>query len=212
MTVIGLTGGIASGKSAVAELLRERGAVIVDSDVLAREAVEPGTPGLEAIRERFGPSVIGPDGRLDRPALAAIVFADAAARADLNATVHPRVRELARRRGAEALASDPDAVVVEVIPLLVESGRLDPFDLIVVVDAPVELQRSRLMARNGFSEAEADARIGAQASRAERLAVADAVIANDGDRESLRAQVAQLWPRLSGPADPHPAETQVECC
>ncbi|MFT3877307.1 MAG: dephospho-CoA kinase [Propioniciclava sp.] len=202
MTVIGLTGGIASGKSAVAELLRARGAVIVDADVLAREVVEPGTPGLEAIRARFGEAVIGADGRLDRPRLASIVFADADARADLNAIVHPRVRELAAARGAAALASDPGAVVVEVIPLLVESGRLDPFDLIVVVDAPVELQRSRLMARNGFTAEEADARINAQATRADRLAAADVVITNDRDLAWLEAQVEKYWPRLTGLRSP----------
>lgn len=194
--MIGLTGGIASGKSAVAQMLQERGAVIVDADVLAREAVEPGTPGLAAIRARFGDAVIDASGRLDRPALASVVFADAEARADLNAIVHPRVRALAAERGAAALAADPDAVVVEVIPLLVESGRLDAFDLIVVVDAPVESQRRRLMARNGLSREEADARIAAQASREQRLAAADVVIANDDGLDALERQVDALWTRL----------------
>lgn len=194
--MVGLTGGIASGKSAVAQMLHERGAVIVDADVLAREVVEPGTPGLAAIRARFGDAVIDAAGRLDRPALASVVFADAEARADLNAIVHPRVRALAAERGAAALAADPDAVVVEVIPLLVESGRTDAFDLIVVVDAPVASQRARLMARNDLSRADADARIGAQASREERLAAADVVIVNDDGLDSLEAQVDALWTRL----------------
>lgn len=196
MTVIGLTGGIASGKSAVAQMLAERGAVIVDADILAREVVEPGTPGLAAVRARFGDVVMDAEGRLDRAALASVVFADAEARADLNAIVHPRVRELAAERGAAALARDSRAVVVEVIPLLVETGRVDAFDLIVVVDAPVERQRARLIARNGLSQADADARIRAQASRTERLAAADVVIDNDGGLDALERQVESLWERL----------------
>lgn len=191
--VVGLTGGIASGKSLVADLLAAKGAVIVDADVLAREAVEPGTPGLAAIRERFGDAVLGADGTLDRAALARIVFADAAARADLNAIVHPDVR----RRAAEAAAHAPaDAVVVEVIPLLVETGQGASFDVVVVVDAEPEEQVRRLGERNGLSRAEAQARIAAQASREERLAAADVVIDNTGDLAGLRAQVDALWSHL----------------
>lgn len=193
---IGLTGGIGSGKSTVAELLSARGAVIVDADQLAREVVEPGTPGLAAIRERFGESVLLPDGSLDRAALGALVFADARARADLNAIVHPLVRALGARLRAAALASDPGAVVVEVIPLLVETGQADAFDLVVVVDCPVETQVARVMGRSGLNRAEAQARVAAQASREDRLAAAGLVVSNDGGLDDLRAQVDTAWPQI----------------
>lgn len=187
---IGLTGGIASGKSAVADLLAARGAVIVDADVLAREVVEPGTPGLAAIERRFGAEVLRPDGTLDRAKLGAIVFSDAAARADLNEIVHPAVR----RRAAELTAAAPEgAVVVQVIPLLVETGQADAFDLVVLVDADPAVQLGRLMLRNGLSRADAEARVAAQASRAERLAAADVVLDNDGDLAALESQVDALW-------------------
>ncbi|MGI3784685.1 MAG: dephospho-CoA kinase [Janthinobacterium lividum] len=195
---IGLTGGIASGKSAVAALLQERGALVVDADVLAREVVEPGTPGLAAVVERFGPSVLRPDGRLDRAALGRLVFSgdgsSQAARRDLEAVVHPAVR--ARAAELEAGAG-PDQVVVHVIPLLVETGQGESFDLVVVTDVAAEVQRTRLLARDGMSEAEADARIAAQASRAERLAAADVVLDNDGDRDDLVRHVDELWARIS---------------
>ena len=191
---IGLTGGIASGKSTVAEILAELGAVIIDSDLLAREVVEPGTEGLARINERFGPDVLT-DGRLDRPALGKIVFAEPAARADLEAIIHPAVR----RRAAELEnAAAPDAVVVQVIPLLVETGQADSFDLVIVVDVPPELQRTRLMDRNQLTGAEAEARIAAQAGRQERLAAADIVIDNTVDLPSLRKRVAEIYPRLLG--------------
>lgn len=193
---IALTGGIASGKSAVAELLAGHGAVVVDADVLAREVVEPGTPGLAGVVDRFGPGVLRADGTLDRGALAAIVFADAAARADLNAIVHPRVRALAAQRRAAALASDPGAVVVEVIPLLVETGQAGSFDRVVVVDVPPEVQLARLAERDGLSGAEAHSRLAAQASRAERLAVADHVVRNTGTRADLARAVDRLWREL----------------
>jgi dephospho-CoA kinase len=189
---VGLTGGIASGKSTAAELLAERGAVLVDSDVLAREVVEPGTPGLAAVVERFGPEVLR-DGRLDRPALGRIVFADAAARRDLEAIVHPAVRSRARELEAQA----PDnAVVVHVIPLLVETGQADDFDVVLVVDVAPEVQRERLVRRDGLSGAEADARIAAQASRADRLAAADHVLDNGQGLGDLEKQVGRLWPEL----------------
>jgi dephospho-CoA kinase len=194
---VGLTGGIASGKSTVAALLQERGALVVDADVLAREVVEPGTPGLAAVVERFGRAVLAPDGRLDRAALGRLVFSDdgsGAARRDLEAVVHPAVR--ARAAELEATA-DPGQVVVHVIPLLVETGQADAFDLVVVVDVTEEVQRARLLGRGGLDEREADARIAAQATRAERLAAADLVVDNDGDREDLVRHVDDLWARIS---------------
>ncbi len=193
---IGLTGGIGSGKSTVADLLAARGAVIVDADVLAREVVGPGTPGLASIVERFGRGVLTPDGALDRAALGGIVFSDASARADLNAIVHPAVRARASELRAEALASDPDAVVVEVIPLLVETGQADAFDVVIVVDCPVEVQVRRVMQRSGLSRDEALARVRSQADRAERLAHADMVVDNSGDRGDLLKQVDAAWGHL----------------
>ncbi|MGC3954213.1 MAG: dephospho-CoA kinase [Propionicimonas sp.] len=193
MIRIGLTGGIGSGKSAVADLLAERGAVIIDADLLAREAVAPGSEGLARVVAEFGPDVLHPDGSLDRARLGGIVFADAAARARLNAIVHPRVRELARL--AEA-AAEPDAVVVHVIPLLVETGQSAGFDLVVVVDVDPAVQLHRVMRRDGLDEAAAAARIAAQASREQRLAAADLVIDNSGSVAELAGRVDALWRRL----------------
>jgi dephospho-CoA kinase len=191
---IGLTGGIASGKSTVAAILADLGAVIIDSDQLAREVVEPGTDGLERIRDRFGDAVIGSDGRLDRPALGRIVFGDATARSDLEAIIHPAVR----RRAAELeAAADPDAVVVQMIPLLVETGQAGRFDAVIVVDVPPDVQRERLIARNRLSAAEADARIAAQAGRDARLAAATLVIDNSSpDLDGLRHRVAAAYREL----------------
>ena len=187
---VGLTGGIASGKSAVADALAAHGAILIDSDVLAREVVEPGTPGLAAIVERFGAGVLAADGTLDRAELGQIIFGDDAARADLNQIIHPAVR--ARR--AEIFETAPDgAVVVAVIPLLVETGIADQFDQVVAVDLSEELQLERLMGRNGYDRDEALARVRSQASRAERLAVADHVIDNSGTPAQTRAQVDRLW-------------------
>lgn len=191
---VALTGGIASGKSTVAEMLKKRGATIIDSDVLAREVVEPGTKGLARIVERFGSEVLLGDGGLDRPALGRIVFADDAARADLNAIVHPMVRERAEALGAEA---PEGALVAQVIPLLVEVGLVDGFERVVVVDVPEELQLDRLMERNGFTAEEARARIDAQASRAERLAVATHVIDNSRGIDHTRTQVDALYDELT---------------
>jgi dephospho-CoA kinase len=189
---VGLTGGIASGKSAVADLLAEHGAVIIDSDRLAREVVEPGTTGLAAVVARFGTGVLAADGALNRAALGRVVFADPSARADLEAVVHP----LVRARAAELAASAPDgAVVVEVIPLLVETGQAGRFDHVVVVDVDPAVQLARLRARDGFSPAEAAARVAAQASRELRLAAADVVIDNSGSPEDLAAAVDRLWAR-----------------
>jgi len=191
---IGLTGGIASGKSTVADLLADCGAVIIDSDLLAREVVEPGTDGLARIVGRFGDQVIA-DGRLDRAALGRIVFADPQARRDLEAIIHPAVR----RRAAELeAAAGPDAVVVQMIPLLVETRQQNSFDAVIVVDVPEQVQRDRLMARNGLSEQEADARIAAQATREQRLAAATVVIDNSGDLADLARRVREVYRELTG--------------
>jgi dephospho-CoA kinase len=194
---VGLTGGIASGKSTVARLLAERGALVIDADVLAREVVEPGTPGLAAVVDRFGPAVLTAEGRLDRPALGRLVFGEGetarAARRDLEAVVHPAVR--ARAAELEA-AARPDQVVVHVIPLLVETGQAGSFDLVVVVDVEPQVQRARLTSRDGLSVSEADARIAAQASRAARLVAADVVLDNSGSVEDLERHVDDLWARI----------------
>lgn len=188
--LIGLTGGIGSGKSLVAELLAAQGATIIDADVLAREVVAPGTPGLAAVAERFGEGVLQPDGSLDRPALGGIVFRDPAARRDLEAIIHPAVRA---RAAALTAAAPQGAVVVQVIPLLVETGQQDSFDQVVVVDVEPDVQLSRIMLRDGLSEPDALARLRAQASREARLAAADVVLRNNGKPEDLAAAVDRLW-------------------
>jgi dephospho-CoA kinase len=188
---IGLTGGIGSGKSTVSALLAERGAVVVDADRIARDLVEPGTPGLAAVVAAFGDGVVGPDGALDRPALAAVVFADPEARARLDAIVHP----LVRARAAELAAAAPaDAVVVHDIPLLVETGQAARFDLVLVVRADQEVRVARLVQR-GLPEDDARARIAAQATDEQRAAVADVVLDNSGTREELASQVDRFWTR-----------------
>ncbi|KQY59091.1 dephospho-CoA kinase [Aeromicrobium sp. Root495] len=194
MTTIVLTGGIGTGKSTVSRQLAQHGAVVVDYDLLAREAVEPGSPGLSAIVERFGDGVLSPDGTLDRPALGSIVFADEAARRDLEAITHPAVRDLAVQ---QVLAAGPDAVVVHDIPLFVESGAAPPHDLVVVVDVPESVQVERLVRDRGMTEDEAHARIAAQASQEQRLAVADVVLDNAGTPDELIAAVDALWTRLT---------------
>lgn len=190
MLRVGLTGGIASGKTAVSDALGERGAVVIDADVLARQVVEPGTPGLAAVVERFGTDVLTDDGRLNREALGRLVFADPGARRDLEAIVHPAVR--ARAAALEAAAS-ADSVVVHVIPLLVETGQQDDYDVLVVVDVDPDRQLERLRLRNGLDADAANARIAAQATRAARLAVADIVLDNDSDPAGLLDQVDRLW-------------------
>ena len=190
---VGLTGGVASGKSTVAALLRELGAVVVDSDVLAREVVEPGTPGLAAVVEAFGPEVLTADGRLDRPALGAVVFGDEPARRRLEGILHPLIR--ARAAELEA-AAPPGTVVVHDIPLLVETGQADRFDAVVVVDVPVETQVARMVRDRGMSREDALARVKAQASREERLAVATQVVENTGTREDLRDRVTEVLEEL----------------
>lgn len=195
MIRIGLTGGIASGKSTVADILAECGAVIIDSDLLAREVVEPGTDGLARIVRRFGDRVIT-DGRLDRAALGRIVFSDPGARRELEAIIHPAVRSRARELEA---AAGGDAVVVQMIPLLVETGQQDDFDAVIVVDVPEHVQRERLMVRNGMSAEDADARIAAQATRDQRNAAATVVIDNScPDQDYLRDRVRQVYRDLTG--------------
>ena len=190
---VGLTGGIASGKSLVAEELAARGAVVIDADVLAREVVEPGTEGLAAVVARFGDGVLRA-GRVDRARLGQIVFADPKSRRDLERIVHPAVRA----RAAELeQAAPPDAVVIHVIPLLVETGQQDRFDVVVVVDVDPETQLARLVARDGLDAADAQARLAAQASREQRRAVADIVIDNGGSVTDLKAQIAPLWQELT---------------
>ncbi|HSK33199.1 MAG TPA: dephospho-CoA kinase [Propionicimonas sp.] len=188
--LVGLTGGIGSGKSLVAELLAARGATIIDADVLARLAVAPGTPGLASVVARFGQGVVRPDGSLDRAALGRVVFGDPEARRDLEAIIHPAVRE---RAAALTAAAPAGAVVVQVIPLLVETGQQDAFDKVVVVDVDPDVQLSRITARDGLTEAEARARLRAQATREARLAAADVVLQNNGTPEDLAAAVDRLW-------------------
>jgi dephospho-CoA kinase len=190
---VGLTGGIASGKSAVSRRLAERGAVVIDADLLAREVVERGTDGLAEIVEAFGPDVLAADGSLDRPAMGKRVFGDADARKRLEAIIHPRVR--ARAAEIEA-AADDRAIVVHDIPLLVETGQADRFDVVLVVDAPTEVQVERLVTQRGMSEDEARARIASQASRDERLAAADLVVDNSGSPADLDARVDAVWADL----------------
>jgi len=187
---VGLTGGIGSGKSAVAQLLAGHGAVVVDADAIAREAVAAGTPGLAAVLAEFGDGVRGADGGLDRAALARLVFADDAARRRLNAIVHP----LVGARTAELVAAAPaDGVVVNDVPLLAENQLAGAYDLVLVVEAPEPARIARLARDRGMSEAQARSRIAAQASDAERRAVADLVIVNDGTLADLAARVDQVW-------------------
>ena len=192
---IGLTGGIAAGKSVALARFAELGAVVIDYDALARDAVAPGSVGLDEVVEVFGTDVLTADGTLDRPALARIVFADDAARERLNAVVHPEVRRLAAEREAAAAAADPRAVVVHDIPLLVETGDPARFHLVVVVHAPADVRAARLGAR-GLDPVEASARIAAQADDDARLAVADVTLDGTGTPDALRDQVDDLWARV----------------
>lgn len=197
MTRVGLTGGIASGKSTVSAMLEERGAVIIDGDKLAREVVERGTPGLAAVVEAFGEEILTPEGDLDRPALGKVVFGDEARRKVLEGIVHPLVFE----RYAELEATAPaDALVVHDIPLLAESGRADGFEAVLVVDVPTEVQLERLVRDRGMEHADAEARIAAQATREQRRAIATHVIDNTGTIEQLRARVDELYDELTARA------------
>jgi dephospho-CoA kinase len=200
---VGLTGGVASGKSTVSAILEELGAVIIDADVLAREVVAPGTDGLREVVQAFGPQVLTPDGELDRPAMGAIVFTDPDRRRVLEGIIHPRVRA----RAAEIEAAAPaDAVVVHDIPLLAETGQAGGFDAVIVVDVPPEVQVERMTSLRGMTPEDARARIAAQAGREERLAVATYVVENTGSLPHLRQRVNQVFESLRG-GSPEGGET-----
>ena len=197
MQLIGLTGGIASGKSVVAARLAEHGAVVVDADRIAREVVEPGTPALARIAEEFGDAVIASDGSLDRAALGALIFESPEKRAALNAITHPAVGARSKELFAAAAAADPDAIVVYDVPLLVDAGRADEFDVIVVVNASTETRIRRMVELRGMTRDEAMHRINSQATNTERLAIADVVIDSNGTLEQTFAQTDALWEKLS---------------
>ncbi len=192
--MVGLTGGIGSGKSTVARLLADRGAFVVDADEVAREVVAPGTPGLARVVAEFGPGVVAADGSLDRAALARTAFSNENQRARLNAILHP----LIARRTAELMASAPsNAARVHDVPLLAELGLADQYDLVIVVDAPDEVRLARLRDR-GIGEDDARARMAAQSSRDQRRAIADIVIDNSGNLEYLAGQVERAWRFIEG--------------
>ena len=194
--MVGLTGGVGSGKSTVAALFADKGAVVIDADAIAREVVQAGTPGFDAVVARFGAGVVGADGELDRPALAALVFGDDAQRQALNAIVHPLVGAEAGRR---ADAAPADSVVVYDVPLLVENGIRDGFDAVVVVLASIDTRLRRLAGR-GMAEDDARGRVAAQATDEQRRAMADEIIDNDGSLAELRSQVDAVWARLTAAA------------
>ncbi|MEU2419960.1 dephospho-CoA kinase [Streptomyces sp. NPDC007851] len=193
MLKVGLTGGIGAGKSEVSRLLVGHGGVLIDADRIAREVVAPGTPGLAAVVEAFGPDVLAADGSLDRPKLGSIVFADPEKLAVLNSVVHPLVG--ARSRELENAAA-ADAVVVHDVPLLAENGLAPLYDLVIVVDAAPETQFDRLTRLRGMTEEDARARMAAQATREKRLEIADIVIDNDVPLDALRRRVAEVWADL----------------
>lgn len=193
MLTVGLTGGIGAGKSEVSKRLASLGAVLIDSDVVAREVVEPGTAGLDAVVARFGKEILRPDGSLDRPKLASIVFADPDRLAALNAIVHPLV---GRRTQELKAVADPDAIVVHAVPLLAENDLASRYDVVVDVDASEQTQLDRLIRLRGMTEDEARSRMAAQAPRQARLALADLVIDNDGPLEELDRQVRSVWAEL----------------
>jgi dephospho-CoA kinase len=194
---VGLTGGIASGKSTVSGMLAELGAVIIDADALAREVVEKGTPGLDAVVAEFGPTLLTPEGDLDRAAMGSLVFGDVAARERLEAIVHPLVFE--RMVALEEAAVD-DEIVVHDIPLLAEGTRADTFDAVIVVDCPTQLQIARMMSDRGWTREDAEARIAAQATRERRLAIATHVIDNTGSIDELRDKVVAVFVSLQAEA------------
>lgn len=201
MLKVGLTGGIGAGKSEVSRLLVSYGAVLIDADRIAREVVEPGTPGLAAVVAEFGPEILTPEGTLDRPRLGSIVFGDPERLAALNAIVHPLVG--ARSAELESRATTGD-VVVHDVPLLTENGLAPLYDLVVVVDAAPETQLDRLLRLRGMTGPEAEARMAAQATREQRRAVADLLIDNDGPLEALEPQVREVWEKLKERAAGHP--------
>ena len=192
---VGLTGGIASGKSTVSGILAELGAVVIDADKLAREVVERGTPGLEQVVAAFGPEILTPDGDMDRAKVGSIVFNDEAKRKTLEGIVHPLVFQ----RYAELEASAPqDGIVVHDIPLLAESGRAEGFDAVIVVETPAEVQVERMLRDRGWTREDAESRISAQATPEQRRAIATYVIENTGSRDALRARVEEVFAQLTG--------------
>ncbi|MFE1509915.1 dephospho-CoA kinase [Streptomyces sp. DSM 116494] len=199
MLTVGLTGGIGAGKSEVSRLLAERGAVLIDADRIAREVVEPGTPGLRAVVDAFGEEILAEDGSLDRPRLGSVVFSDPERLAVLNSIVHPLVG--ARSRELEEAAAE-DAVVVHDVPLLTENGLAPLYDLVIVVDASPETQLDRLVGRRGMTEEDARARMAAQATREQRRAIADIVIDNDVPLDELARRVQDVWSELERRARP----------
>jgi dephospho-CoA kinase len=190
---VGLTGGIGSGKSEVSKRLAAQGAVVIDADAIAREVVAPGTDGLAEVAEAFGPEVLGPDGGLDRPRLGEIVFADPERRARLNAIIHPRV---GARMAELERAAGPGAIVVHDVPLIAENGLGEGYDIVVVVDVPPRVQIERLVRSRRMTREQAMARMAAQASREQRLAIAGIVIDNSGSLAELDRQVGDLWAEL----------------
>ena len=207
MLRVGLTGGIGSGKSEVARRLAEHGAVLIDADVAAREVVVPGSPGLARIAAAFGDGVLRPDGSLNRERLGEIVFGDPGLRAKLNAIVHPLVRDWMQKAERAAVQADGDAIVVHDVPLLAESRGTTGFDAVIVVDVPPDLQLDRLVSLRGMAADQARARMAAQASRVQRLAVADIVIDKSGSLDDLDRRVAEVWADLehrSGSSAPPP--------
>lgn len=201
---IALTGGIGSGKSEVARLLASFGAVVIDSDLLSREVVEPGTSGLAQIVAAFGPQMLQPDGALNRQALGVRVFSDAASRAKLNRIVHPEIRELAGIREAAVRTSDPSAIVVHDIPLLYETGKYDQFDAVIAVQADEEVRSQRLAANRGMTPEQIRSRMAAQATDDQRASIATHVVVNEGTIAALHEQVRDVWRELTlGPAGRH---------
>jgi dephospho-CoA kinase len=190
---VGLTGGIGAGKSEVSQRLAAQGAIIIDADAIAREVVAPGTPGLEQVTAAFGPYILRADGTLDRERLGEIVFADPAKLAQLNGIVHPLV---GKRMSELETTADADAIVVHDVPLIAENGLAPAYDVVVVVDTPPALQLDRLVKLRGVSEEQAQARMAAQATREQRLAIADFVIDNSGTLGELDRQVGNLWAEL----------------
>jgi dephospho-CoA kinase len=194
---VGLTGGIGAGKSEVTKRFAVLGATIIDADALAREVVAIGTSGLDAVIAEFGEEMRGADGGLDRDKMAAVVFNDEAARLRLNGIVHPLVGERVFAMLADAERDDPDGILLNDVPLIAEAGVAERYDIVIVVDAPEATQLDRLTRLRGMAEADARARMASQASREERLAIADYVIVNDGDLDALDARVGEVWGELS---------------
>lgn len=191
--ILGLTGGIACGKSTVADMLKHRGAIIIDADLIAREVVEPGAPALQKLVQQFGQDILSADGSLNRKALGSIVFTDEAKRKELNAILHPSIRQEIKSRMEQYELSEPDKLIVVDIPLLYESGLDSMFEEIMVVYVPREIQLKRLMLRDGFSISDAEARLQAQMSIEDKKNLSDVLIDNSGTLEATAAQIEAFW-------------------